>query len=224
MNFILVEIYMTLISLIFLVILSLTKLKNTVVWNLWLLSVFITLVLIYDSGLGSGFSVYLFNYSLNVNTVTWVLKLIVICFFFNYIYFFKSYFIIEKVYLKELLLLIWISIIGVYFLMMANEFFVLFLALELQNLILYILTSLRRKRSVSIEASIKYYIMGSFSSGLFLYGMVMLFGLMGTLDFNELSLLLSNWSYLNLNFANLLIFLIFILVGLLFKLGVVPFH
>jgi NADH:ubiquinone oxidoreductase subunit 2 (subunit N) len=107
---------------------------------------------------------------------------------------------------------------------MSNEFFILYLALELQNLILYIITTLKRYRSKAIEAGVKYYIMGSFSSGLLLYGIVMLFGLFGTLDFIEIAYLIKNMSYLGFDLGYLIYFSFFIIIGLLFKLGVAPFH
>jgi NADH-quinone oxidoreductase subunit N len=134
--------------------------------------------------------------------------------FFNY----------ENIYIKELMLIFWISIIGVFFLFMSNEFFIIYLALELQNLILYILTSLRRWRSKSIESSMKYYIMGSFSSGLLLYGIVMLFGYFGTLDFIEISYLIKDILVLEIEIYYIIYMSFFILIGLLFKLGVAPFH
>ena len=107
---------------------------------------------------------------------------------------------------------------------MSNEFFILYLALELQNLILYMLASLRRLRSVSIEAGMKYYIMGSFSSGLLLYGIIMLFCLVGTLDFIEISYIIKDMYFDNYELGYFIYFLYFIIIGLLFKLGVAPFH
>lgn len=107
---------------------------------------------------------------------------------------------------------------------MSNEFFFFFLALELQNLILYIKASLRRARSKAIEAGIKYYIMGSFSSGMLLYGIVMLFGILGTLDFVEIEYLIKDMMFTSVDISYLSYYLYFIIIGLLLKLGVAPLH
>jgi NADH:ubiquinone oxidoreductase subunit 2 (subunit N) len=66
--------------------------------------------------------------------------------------------------------------------------------------------------------------MGSFSSGLLLYGIVMLFGYLGTLDFIEISYLLNDIIILDIDVNYIIYTCFFILVGLLFKLGVAPFH
>ena len=122
------------------------------------------------------------------------------------------------------MLIMWIAIIGIFFIIISNEFFIIYLALELQNLILYMLTSLRRLRSKSIESGMKYYIMGSFSSGLLLYGIIMLFGYFGTLDLIEISYLIKENILLNSEITYIIYMCVFFLVGLLFKLGVAPFH
>jgi NADH-quinone oxidoreductase subunit N len=66
--------------------------------------------------------------------------------------------------------------------------------------------------------------MGSFSSGILLYGIILLFGVMGTLDFVEVSYLMLDMLYLNVDLFYIIYILSFILVGLLFKLGIAPFH
>jgi NADH-quinone oxidoreductase subunit N len=104
----------------------------------------------------------------------------------------------EKLFVKEYIILIWLAILALCFIIMANELFIIYLALELQNLILYVLTNLRRKISIAIEAGIKYYIMGSFSSCILLYGLVMLFGIFGTLDLIEINYLISGSLFENI--------------------------
>ena len=70
----------------------------------------------------------------------------------------------------------------------------------------------------------KYYIMGSFSSGLLLYGIIMLFGYFGTLDLIEISYLIKDSMLVDSEIIYIIYMCFFILVGLLFKLGVAPFH
>lgn len=226
MIFIITEIYLYVIMLCSLMLLSLKSLdyKNLIALKLifWLVCLMIVNEGIIDAS--RSLSVFIWNYNLKIDYLTIILKFIVIVFMINYTYIINLFFNFERLYVKELMLVIWIAIISVFFIFMSNEFFIIYLALELQNLILYILTSLRRWRSKSIESGMKYYIMGSFSSGLLLYGIVMLFGYLGTLDFIEVSYLLNDIIVLDIDINYIVYTCFFILVGLLFKLGVAPFH
>lgn len=224
MVFIITEIYMSIVMLISLVILSLKKENYKNIMRMMLLFYIITFVMIYDSIINKDISVMLWNFNLKLDYLTILLKSTVLIFMINYIYIIKNFFEWEKMYVREFMLIIWIAIIGMYFILMSNEFFMIYIALELQNLILYMLTSLRRWRSKSIESGMKYYIMGSFSSGLLLYGLVMLFGYFGTLDLVEISYLIKDSILLNSEIIYIVYMILFILIGLLFKLGVAPFH
>lgn len=224
MNFLLVEIFMSIICLVSLIIYSQKNQNNKSFLSIMLLFTIISFLIIYESILDVQLNIFIFNFNLKLDYITIILKLIVIVFLLNYIYIIKNFFSHEKLYIKEYILIIWIAIIGVFFIMMSNEFFILYLALELQNLILYIMASLRRLRSTTIEAGMKYYIMGSFSSGLLLYGIIMLFSLFGTLDFIEISYLLKDMYFDTYELGYFIYFLYFIIIGLLFKLGVAPFH
>lgn len=107
----------------------------------------------------------------------------------------------------------------------ANDFFILFLGLEIQSLILYILAGLKKHSNLSIEASLKYFIFGSFSSCIMLFGISFIYGFFGTLDFNELikvSLLDFTGLQINNIYLNFGIFLI--VVSLFFKMAIFPFH
>lgn len=222
MYFILTEIYICLVSFLSLIIYSLKNQNNKTFSYIMLLFTIIIFFLILDSNFEISLNIYIFNFNLKLNSMIIFIKLVIIAFLFNYIYLAKDYFIFEKVYIKEFLLVIWLCIVAVFFMIMSNEFFLLYLALELQNLVLYIIACLRRQRSLSVEAGIKYYIMGSFSSGLLLYGIIMLFSFTGTLDFIEISYLIKDVNYININY--LIYFFLFIFFGLLFKLGAAPLH
>jgi len=103
----------------------------------------------------------------------------------------------------------------------ANHFLSLYLGLELLSLSLYAMVALQRDSAVATEAAMKYFILGALASGLLLYGMSMLYGATGSLELGAVSRSIQSGS------ANktLLVFgLVFVVSGLAFKLGVVPFH
>lgn len=103
---------------------------------------------------------------------------------------------------------------------MTKNLFLLFLAIEIQTLCFYILAGINRYNNFSTEASLKYFLFGSFSSGLLLFGISYLYGLFGTLDIYSINYMIN---YIDNN--NFLFFVLFIIfVGILFKLGVAPFH
>lgn len=70
------------------------------------------------------------------------------------------------------------------------DFFIMYIALELQSLSLYILASLKRYSNLSVEAGLKYFIYGSFASGILLYGISLIYGSLGVTDFTNIYILL----------------------------------
>lgn len=111
-----------------------------------------------------------------------------------------------------------------FILISSNDFIVLYLAIELQSFCFYILSALKRYSNLSIEASLKYFILGSFSSGILLFGISLIYGFFGTLSFNEINnIIFFSDIYESLD-RSIIFAMLFITVGVLFKLGVVPFH
>lgn len=110
-----------------------------------------------------------------------------------------------------------------FLLLISNNLFLIYLAIELQSLSLYILASIKRYSNLSIEAGLKYFIFGSFASGLLLFGISLIYGFSGTTNLNELyfMLFLSNLNDIS---VGLVFGYTLVLIGLLFKLGIVPFH
>ena len=104
----------------------------------------------------------------------------------------------------------------------SGDLLTMFVALEVLSLPLYLLSGLaRRRRLLSQEAALKYFLLGAFSSGFFLYGMALVYGYAGTLDLGGIDAAIRNDSG---NSGMLTIGLGLLLVGLLFKVGAVPFH
>jgi NADH-quinone oxidoreductase subunit N len=126
----------------------------------------------------------------------------------------------------EYFILLLLAILALLLLISASDMLAAYLVIEMQALCFYVLASFRRDSAFSTEAGLKYFISGSFISAIFLCGCSIIYGLLGTLNFNHLSLLLStsisdssSFFYMFLLVGNLLIIITF-----LFKLAVVPFH
>ena len=111
--------------------------------------------------------------------------------------------------------------LGMMVMISASHFLSLYLGLELMSLCLYTMVALNRDSAVSTEAAMKYFVLGALASGLLLYGMSMLYGATGTLDIQRLAQVIATG---NANRAVLVFGLVFVVAGLSFKLGVVPFH
>lgn len=105
------------------------------------------------------------------------------------------------------------------------HFLSLYLSIELQSLSFYLLAGLRSQTEASAEASLKYFILSTFSSAIFLFGIALLYGATGTLTFNDLNLTIFQFSMnQNIDFNILSIAIGCVCISLLFKLGAVPFH
>lgn len=114
------------------------------------------------------------------------------------------------------------SVGGMLLFVSANDLLLLFVALEILSLPLYILCGLaRRRRLLSQEASLKYFLLGSFSSAFFLFGAVLLYGYAGSMRFADIAAAVGS----NVGMDGLLVpGVLLVVVGLLFKVGAVPFH
>jgi NADH-quinone oxidoreductase subunit N len=113
------------------------------------------------------------------------------------------------------------ALLGQMVMISGNNFLIIYLGLELMSLSLYALVALRRNNAVSTEAAMKYFILGALSSGFLLYGMSMLYGATGSLDLTEVAKAAASGT---VNKTVLVFGLVFLVAGLAFKLGVVPFH
>ena len=114
-------------------------------------------------------------------------------------------------------LIILLSIIGMFFMVSSNDLILFYLGLELQSLSLYILAAIDRDNLRSSEAGIKYFVLSALSSGLLLYGCSLLYGFTGSTNFEIIK------NELNNNYGGVFA-MVFILVGLAFKISAVPFH
>src|SRR3954452_3737232 len=121
----------------------------------------------------------------------------------------------------ELFTLSMFSLLGILVMVAANNFLVVYLGLELMLLSLYELVAMRRDDIGATEAAMKYFVLGALASGFLLYGLSMMYGATGTLEIGEVFKALGTGQ---INRAVLSLGTVFVVAGLAFKLGAVPFH
>jgi NADH-quinone oxidoreductase subunit N len=115
-----------------------------------------------------------------------------------------------------------LCLLGQMVMISANNFLIIYLGLELMSLSLYALVALRRDSPVSIEAAMKYFVLGAMASGFLLYGISMLYGATGSLELGEVAKAAAAGA---VNNRTVLVFgLVFVVAGLAFKLVAAPFH
>ena len=113
------------------------------------------------------------------------------------------------------------ALLGIFVMISGHNFLVIYMGLELLTLCSYALVALRRDNATATEAAMKYFVLGALASGFLLYGLSMLYGATGSLDVNEVFNAIASRQVKH----QVLIFgLVFIVAGLAFKLGAVPFH
>ncbi|HED40539.1 MAG TPA: NADH-quinone oxidoreductase subunit NuoN [Chromatiales bacterium] len=133
----------------------------------------------------------------------------------------RDYLIERGLYKGEFFVLALFAVLGMMVMVSANNLLTIYLGLEVLSLAMYAMVALNRDSSVASEAAMKYFVLGSIASGMLLYGMSMLYGATGSLDHTTIASVISEGSSddIVLKFA-----LVFIVIGLAFKLGAVPFH
>jgi NADH-quinone oxidoreductase subunit N len=133
----------------------------------------------------------------------------------------RIYVQVRGLFRGEYFVLTLFATLGMMVMISASHFLTLYLGLELLSLSLYALVALQRDSSVATEAAMKYFVLGALASGMLLYGMSMIYGVTGSLQLNAVSsaLAASHGMKIPLAFG-----LVFIIAGVAFKLGVVPFH
>src|SRR5436190_6535546 len=121
----------------------------------------------------------------------------------------------------ELFSLSMFSLLGILVMLEANNFLVVYLGLELMSLSLYALVAMRRDSIPATEAAMKYFVLGALASGFLLYGLSMMYGATGSLEIAEVFKAIGTGQ---INKSVLVLGTVFVVAGLAFKLGAVPFH
>jgi len=161
-----------------------------------------------------------YSSALSINIKIVLLLTVFIVLFFMYMLEDKD----SEIFLNfEFLSLILLCVLGIIIFVSSNNLFVLYLGIELQSLALYILCCLKRYSNKSVEAGLKYFIYGSYASLVLLLGISFLYLTFGTLNLNDINLLINTFSSNDDNIF-LHVGLVCILIGFFFKLAVSPFH
>ena len=147
----------------------------------------------------------------------------------------QRYVTIQKINYFEYSILILFALLGIFFICSANDLITAYLSIELQSLSFYIMAAMKKDSTFSVDAGLKYFILGAFSSSLFLFGSSILYGVSGTVNFDDLKNLFflipleeknvgTFVDHIFLNGGLIQFALVSIFVSLLFKLAVAPFH
>jgi len=121
----------------------------------------------------------------------------------------------------EFFILSLFGLLGIMVMISANSMLTMYLGLELLSLSLYALVAFDRDSPVAAESAMKYFVLGAIASGTLLFGISLLYGVTGTIEFSALALALSGNEGISLPAA---LGLVFVVVGVAFKFGAVPFH
>ena len=216
LNFIYSEIFISL-AIMFLLIFGVFKNKSSkIVYNLTILSLAVATAILLSNPLNS--EILLFNSSYKIDYLASFMKILIIVSGLFILLTSSKYLKINKIFQLEYSILILFSILGMMIMVSANDLIVFYLGLELQSLALYVLASFNVNQLKSSEAGLKYFVLSALSSGLLLYGCSLIYGYSSSTNFYEIS------KNLNVDQYGFSFGLVFILVGLAFKVSAVPFH
>jgi len=132
----------------------------------------------------------------------------------------KQYLQKNNLFKPEYPILIIFSTLGMMIMISSHNFLLLYLGLEIQSLSLYVVSSFRRDNYKSTEAGLKYFILGSLSSGLMLFGISLIYGSTGSINFEIISSMINYEGF----FPGIVAGLVFLICGFAFKASAVPFH
>ena len=133
----------------------------------------------------------------------------------------KDYLVQQNIYRGEYFLLALFAVLGMMVMSSAYNFLTVYLGLELLALSMYTLVAIDRKSEKGSEAAMKYFVLGALASGMLLYGISMMYGATGAISFPDVAAAISSG---NVDQTILVFGLVFVVIGVAFKFGAVPFH
>lgn len=215
--------------------------QNSLIY-ICVLILFLSIVLIFNEFYLYDFEISNFKNTIKNDNLSFLIKILILIFSIICLLIIQQYLIDKKINNFEYLIFLLFSIVGLILLSCANDLITAYLAIELQSLAFYILASFKKNSNFSIDAGIKYFILGALSSNLFLFGSSFIYGLSGSTNFDDFYYLFSFLPHYNisncnsvennfdlflnqLNYDNLIkLSLTFIFASLFFKLALSPFY
>ena len=217
LNLVLPEIFISL-AIMFLLILGVFKKDSSkLIHNFSLIIMLITGGIIFNETLTVE-NTLLFNGSVVIDYLASFMKFITIIAALMALIVSSNYLKTFKILKIEYPILVICAVLGMMVMISSNDLIVFYIGLELQSLSLYVLSSFNRDEVKSSEAGLKYFVLSALSSGLLLYGCSLIYGFSGSTNFEIIANNLDSDQYV-LTFG-----IVFILVGLAFKISAVPFH
>jgi len=214
-TYILPELFLSLTIMILLMVGVFIKKSFKLVNFLTLLSLIFTIALVLNQ---TDVYIKIFDGAYIIDKLSIYMKVLALLFTFFVLLISKDYLKINNISRIEYPILILASVLGMILMISSNDIIIFYLGLELQSLCLYILAAFKREDGKSTEAGLKYFVLSALASGLLLYGCSLIYGFTGSTNFDVISenLVMSN--------MGLVFGIVFILVGLAFKISAVPFH
>jgi NADH-quinone oxidoreductase subunit N len=163
-------------------------------------------------------TIKIFNGSYIIDIFSTLMKTITLLFSIFVLFSSREYLKINNIEKIEYPILILSSILGMILMISSYDLIIFYLGLELQSLSLYILTSFNRENEKSTEAGLKYFVLSALATGLLLYGSSLIYGFTGSTNFEIIS------KNLDPNDIGAVFGIVFIIIGLAFKVSAVPFH
>ncbi len=215
-QYILPEIFISVSIMLFLLFGVFKKNSASLIYNLSNISLVILLALIIN--LSSLEKIFLFNNSYLLDNLSNYMKIILVGSGIFVMLTGSKYIQVINLNKIEYPILILSSILGMMIMISSNDLIVFYMGLELQSLALYVLASFNRDNLLSTESGLKYFVLSALSSGLLLYGCSLTYGFSESTNFDQILINSTEFNY-GTTFG-----IVFILVGLAFKISAVPFH
>lgn len=133
----------------------------------------------------------------------------------------RDYLVSSRLFKGEFFILLLFGMLGIMVMISAGSLLTMYLGLELLSLSLYALVAFKRDSAVAAESAMKYFVLGAIASGALLYGTSIIYGVTGTIEFQGIAAAAAQFDALNIPFT---LGVVFIVVGIAFKFGAVPFH
>ena len=213
--YILPELFISISVMIFLMLGVFIKKSFKLINLLTIISLFFAIILVFNQ---PNETIKIFNQSYIIDKFSIFMKILTLFFCLLILISSKDYIKKNNIDRMEYPIIVLASTLGMLLMISSYDLIIFYLGLELQSLCLYILAAFKREEPKSTEAGLKYFVLSALASGLLLYGCSLIYGFTGSTNFENIS------NSLDKNNTGAVFGIVFILVGLAFKVSAVPFH